>query len=82
MHANATVLAEGVDLRLERVFDADLYLWEQGYFFENCLGDDFQTPDSELAELAGLPALRAAVEFAIRPSARAGAPGFSIPRMS
>jgi len=62
MHSQATELASGADLRLERVFDADLYLWEQGYFFENCLGNFFQTPESELAELATLPALRGAAE--------------------
>jgi aminoglycoside/choline kinase family phosphotransferase len=60
MHAQATELASGADLQLERVFDADLYLWEQGYFFENCLGNYFQTSADELAELSALPALRGA----------------------
>jgi len=68
MHTQATKLANGADLRLERVFDADLYLWEQGYFFENCLGNYFQTPESELTELAALPALReATTALAARP---------------
>jgi aminoglycoside/choline kinase family phosphotransferase len=68
MHSQATELASGADLRLERVFDTDLYLWEQGYFFENCLGNYFQTSESELAELAALPALRGAAEsLAARP---------------
>jgi aminoglycoside/choline kinase family phosphotransferase len=68
MHTQATDLAAGADLRLERVFDADLYLWEQGYFFENCLGNYFQTPESELTELAALPALReATTALAARP---------------
>jgi aminoglycoside/choline kinase family phosphotransferase len=68
MHSQATELASGADLRLERVFDTDLYLWEQGYFFENCLGNYFQTSESELAELAALPALRGAAEaLAVRP---------------
>jgi aminoglycoside/choline kinase family phosphotransferase len=62
MHSQATEVASGANLRLERVFDADLYLWEQGYFFENCLGNYFQTSESELAELAALPALRGAAE--------------------
>jgi aminoglycoside/choline kinase family phosphotransferase len=62
MHMQATELASGADLRLERVFDTDLYLWEQGYFFENCLGNYFQTPEPEVAELAALPALRGAAE--------------------
>ena len=68
MHTQATDLAAGADLRLERVFDTDLYLWEQGYFFENCLGNYFQTPESELTELAALPALReATTALAARP---------------
>jgi aminoglycoside/choline kinase family phosphotransferase len=62
MHTTATELASGVDLHLERVFDADLYLWEQGYFFENCLGNYYRTSGAELAELASLPALRGAAE--------------------
>lgn len=68
MHTQATELAKGADLHLERVFDSDLYLWEQGYFFENCLGNYFQTPASELADLADLPALRgAAAALSARP---------------
>lgn len=68
MHTQATELANGADLHLERVFDTDLYLWEQGYFFENCLGNYFQTPASELADLADLPALRgAAAALSARP---------------
>ncbi|MFM8764043.1 MAG: aminoglycoside phosphotransferase family protein [Spartobacteria bacterium] len=68
MHTQATELASGADLHLERVFDADLYLWEQGYFFENCRGHYFPTPVAELAELSALPALRGAAEaLAARP---------------
>lgn len=68
MHTQATELISGADLRLERDFDADLYLWEQGYFFENCLGNYFQISSTELEELAALPALRAApVALAARP---------------
>jgi len=29
------------DLRLQTAFDTDLYLWEQNYFFDNCLGRHF-----------------------------------------
>jgi aminoglycoside/choline kinase family phosphotransferase len=62
MHRNATA-ADGVgDLELQRVFDTELYLWEQGYFFEHCLGNFFKTDAGELAELASLPALRGAAE--------------------
>ena len=59
MHHNATS-ADGVwELELQRVFDADLYLWEQGYFFEHCLGNFFKI---DTRELSSLPALRAAAE--------------------
>lgn len=63
MHSEATRLAACADLKLERVFDADLYRWEQGYFFENCLGNYFHTPEAELAELSSLPALRGGAEM-------------------
>jgi aminoglycoside/choline kinase family phosphotransferase len=39
-------------------FNAALYLWEQNYFLENCLGRHFQIDNVKLAELATLPALR------------------------
>jgi len=62
MHRNATA-ADGVgELELQRVFDTDLYLWEQGYFFEHCLGNFFKTDAEELSELAVLPALHSAAE--------------------
>jgi hypothetical protein len=35
-------------------------LWEQGYFFENCLGNFFKVPADEIAALASLPALHEA----------------------
>jgi len=68
MHTAATELAAGADLHLERVFDSDLYLWEQGYFFENCLGNYYRISAAEIAELAALPALRgAAASLSMRP---------------
>ena len=39
-------------------FNAALYLWEQNYFFENCLGRYFGMKEKELLELAALPALQ------------------------
>ena len=60
MHTSATECVHGRELKLEKVFDADLYLWEQGYFFEHCLGNYFQTPRGEVSALAALPALHAA----------------------
>jgi aminoglycoside/choline kinase family phosphotransferase len=38
-------------------FNAALYLWEQNYFFENCLGRHFQIAASKTKQLAALPAL-------------------------
>ena len=68
MHTSATALAGNFDLKLERVFDSDLYLWEQSYFFENCLGNFFQIPTDEVSDLATLPALvGAARNLAERP---------------
>lgn len=60
LHTRATESAPVASLHLERVFDADLYLWEQGYFFENCLENHFQVSKSESTALAGLPALKQA----------------------
>jgi aminoglycoside/choline kinase family phosphotransferase len=38
-------------------FDSALYLWEQHYFFEHCLGRHFSVAPNELQRLAELPAL-------------------------
>src|SRR6476469_3811127 len=38
-------------------FNAALYLWEQNYFFENCLGLYFKIESSMVDNLAALPAL-------------------------
>jgi len=43
-------------------FNAALYLWEQHYFFENCLGRYFEIDEAEWTRLAGLPALHAVAE--------------------
>ena len=43
-------------------FDAPLYLWEQQYFFENCLGRHFAVDEARRGELAALPALREIAE--------------------
>ena len=39
-------------------FNSELYLWEQNYFFENCLGRIFKMEKTKLAQLASLPALQ------------------------
>src|SRR6266852_3125661 len=43
-------------------FNAALYVWEQNYFFENCLGRYFGVDDGKLASLAALPALNQIAE--------------------
>jgi hypothetical protein len=43
--------------KLPAEFNAALYLWEQNYFFENCLARYFNIGDAQLRELAALPAL-------------------------
>jgi N-acetylmuramate 1-kinase len=43
-------------------FNAALYLWEQNYFFENCLGRYFKTELAAIDTLAALPALHEIAE--------------------
>jgi N-acetylmuramate 1-kinase len=43
-------------------FNSALYVWEQNYFLENCLGRHFKIDSGERSELAGLPALREIAE--------------------
>jgi len=43
-------------------FNTELYLWEQNYFFENCLGRYFKIDKGKLAPLAALPALQKIAE--------------------
>jgi N-acetylmuramate 1-kinase len=44
-------------------FNAKLYVWEQNYFFENCLGRYFAIDSEKLASLAALPALNQIAEY-------------------
>lgn len=60
MHTSATRNLSLASLTLEREFNEHLYLWEQGYFFEHCLGNHFRVPTSEVNRLAALPALHSA----------------------
>ena len=49
-------------------FNAALYLWEQNYFFENCLGRYFNVEKDKVREIAVLPGLnKIAEELAARP---------------
>ena len=43
-------------------FNAELYVWEQNYFFENCLSRYFAIDSEKLASLAALPALNQIAE--------------------
>src|SRR5438046_10684790 len=42
---------------LQAEFNAALYLWEQNYFFENCLGRYFKIDTGTIDDLDALPAL-------------------------
>ncbi len=57
LHALPLSAADPISHDLPAEFDATLYRWEQGYFFENCLGRVFGTNADESAALAQLPAL-------------------------
>lgn len=57
LHTCATRSFASARLELEPGFDEALYRWEQGYFFEHCLGGFFQTREERVAELASLPTL-------------------------
>jgi aminoglycoside/choline kinase family phosphotransferase len=56
--------ADSAEIRrdLPAQFDAALYLWEQHYFFEQCLGRYFEIPTEKWRKLAELPRLRAIAE--------------------
>jgi aminoglycoside/choline kinase family phosphotransferase len=67
LHCLPQSAARDIDKDLPAEFDATLYRWEQGYFFENCLGRIFHVDEKELAALAALPALH---DIAMRLDAR------------
>lgn len=55
MHTEASRKVDGSGLRLEREFSDQLYLWEQGYFFENCLRAHFGLDEDAVRRHAALP---------------------------
>lgn len=68
MHSAATRRLGDVTLTLEREFNEQLYIWEQGYFFEHCLGNHFGLSAGEVQRIAGLAGLHeAAVRLAALP---------------
>lgn len=55
MHGIGPSHLEKAGLRLEREFSHQLYLWEQNYFFENCLGAHFQMGASDVSQYVEMP---------------------------
>lgn len=55
MHTAATRRQDVASLKLEREFSDQLYLWEQGYFFENCLRAHFRLEESAVRRYSNLP---------------------------
>ncbi len=58
LHCLPIAAADQLRKDLATEFDTGLYLWEQQYFFENCLGRYFGMDEKRRAELAALPALQ------------------------
>src|SRR6266851_4622990 len=58
LHALPESVCIGIKQHLPDEFNSELYLWEQNYFFENCLDRLFKIEKEKLAQLASLPALR------------------------
>lgn len=48
-----TSVPDGLDAMMERVFDLDLYCWEQAYFFDHFAGDHLGMSKSEVDAMAG-----------------------------
>ena len=68
LHTRVRRSPEVEALRLEREFNAELYLWEQNYFFENCL-ERFFKADPALVDLhrRSAPLEKIAAELAALP---------------
>src|SRR5712671_1063627 len=62
LHALPAAICSEMKEHLPAEFNAELYAWEQNYFFENCLGRYFKVDHTKLAELAELPALKEITE--------------------
>lgn len=62
LHRVSEVASAEIRPHLPAQFDTALYLWEQSYFFENCLGRFFGSDAKQLKELANLPALHRIAE--------------------
>ena len=62
LHSLPEPVCVEVKEHLSAEFNAALYVWEQNYFFENCMGRYFKLDPSKCEELAALPALREIAE--------------------
>ncbi|MBA2430977.1 MAG: phosphotransferase [Chthoniobacterales bacterium] len=57
LHSLPIEQAAGIRSNLPAEFDAPLYLWEQHYFFDNCLGRYFTVDRELMVEVSRLPVL-------------------------
>lgn len=62
LHTDATGALASLPVTLQAEFNADLYRWEQNYFFENCLGRFFGFDEKLLAAHRDQQALDAIAE--------------------
>ena len=62
LHALPEAVRIEMKEHLPAEFNAALYVWEQNYFLENCLGRYFKIDKAKLAALASLPALKEIAE--------------------
>jgi len=58
LHALPESVCVEMKEHLPAEFDAELYRWEQNYFFKNCLGRYFKLENTRRAALAALPGLK------------------------
>jgi len=62
LHALPQAVCIEMREHLPAEFNTELYLWEQNYFFKNCLGRYFKMDNTRRAALAALPALKEIAE--------------------
>jgi aminoglycoside/choline kinase family phosphotransferase len=63
LHALPESICVEMKEHLSAEFNAELYLWEQNYFFKNCLGRYFKVNNTRRAALAALPSLKEVAEL-------------------
>lgn len=62
LHCLPIAKADAIRKDFPQEFDAPLYLWEQHYFFENCLGRYFGIDEARRNELAAAPTMQQIAE--------------------